>query len=213
MSLVASSEISPMDSAVLALLPHVSAPVDAPFAPITYGRRLLLASNGLYIEAASNALYLRLSLCRFAPGFELPYGAISEAVSLPHGPLPRDYWDALVAASLSAHPNEMARLIVVQHDRYTFLAPEEHSAGQGHVQFDDHGYSEGSLLIDAHSHGVYGEEFSATDDVSDRSRFGPHLSIVFGRCASEQTLRVSARACIGQFLIDLPLVTLRGLFA
>ncbi|MBN8801458.1 MAG: hypothetical protein J0H05_07295 [Stenotrophomonas acidaminiphila] len=41
------------------------------------------------------------------------------------------------------------------------------------------------------------------DDESDRSRCGPHVSMVFGHCIDRPSTKVAVRVCVGHYLIPL----------
>lgn len=208
MTTIASLLPTPLDRAIAAVLPVAVAPKGGELEPVRFGQRLLIASDGIYIEAAHPALYVRQ---RVSAG-TFPYGSTDECVTLPAGPIPRDLYDQLVAAALGAHPHEMAALVVLSADGYVLHRPKA-VATAGSVRYDDHGYGDCPLVIDAHSHGHHAGYFSRTDDESDRSRPGPHLSLVFGRCAARATVEVCLRACVAGYLISLTPSTLRSLFA
>lgn len=198
---VACDAPAPLDLAAWAGMPLACVPLGAPFQPLTAGQRLLVARDGLYLEAASPALYVRLRLAS-APTV---WGSIEPAITLVNGRIPRSLMMDLCTLSLEAHPKEMAALVLADADApggYRLHRPD----GVGHVgavTYDDTAYAEGSLVVDAHSHGPYPSVFSATDDVSDRSRLEPHLSLVFGACGDRETLSVAARVCVGDYLIRL----------
>ena len=79
------------------------------FSPLAgAGRRLLVARDGIYIEAANDALYVRLRLV----ALHTPYGELTEAVALRGARMPRAFARTLKERSLASHPCEMAALIV-----------------------------------------------------------------------------------------------------
>lgn len=193
-------------------MPLSAVPVDGAFAPLSEpGRRVLAAADGIYVEARSLALYVRQRVAEIA----LPYGAILPALALLHGPIPRVVFRGLKELALSAHPNEMAALVLADpscHGAYRVTTPDG-SASTGSVRYDDTGYDENLLVIDAHSHGFHRAIFSATDDRSDRSRLGPHISVVFGACQDETSYETAVRVCIGPYLIPITLGALGALSA
>lgn len=211
MSMLATTDPGPLDRALLLGLPVVGMPLQGPFVPLTEGRRLLLANDGLYIEAASAALYVRL---RVGAAFS-PYGQTTEALDFRNGPIPRSIASVLARAARDAHPHEMAALIVADANAgggYRVLHPDA-SSSRGSVTYDDSGYEDALLVIDAHSHGAHDAFFSPTDDASDLSRMGPHISLVFGRCGPTDQLKLVARVCIGHYLVPIPVDSVEGLFA
>jgi len=84
------------------------------------------------------------------------------------------------------------------------------TASPGHVSYSDEAVDPNTLVLDMHSHGHFGAAFSRTDDESDCSRPGPHLSLVFGKCESRSTLRGALRLCIAPYLLALPMAMLRA---
>lgn len=197
------------DLAVAASLPVVAVPPDGGFEPlVASGRRLVVSRGGMLIEAKSPVLHVLLPIM----AGEVPaYGGVAPFVRLP-APIPLSILDDLGRFSREACPNEMAALVVARDRGYHVLRPES-SAHRASVTYDDTGHTEGELVLDVHSHGRFVPVFSSTDDASDMGRSGPHISIVFGECAEDQTMWFSARACIGACLIDLDPMTIRDLFA
>jgi len=210
MSMFATLMPGVMDMATQAAMPLLAMPLDGMFEPLArHGRRILAAQDGMYLEAFSDALYVRLRLSQHS----LPYGNVSPEIVLANGPIPRELARQLKALSLEAHPNEMAALVLADAaGGYSILKPEG-SATHGSVSYADTGYDESKLVIDAHSHGHFGPAFSPTDDDSDRSRIGPHISLVFGHCASREGCEIAVRVCVGRYLIPISNAVLEGLFA
>lgn len=196
-----------LDVVALATLP--TAPVfhateNPPLAPGE--RRLLVARDGAYLEARSDALHVCLRIA----AFRTPYAAQDEFVRCVHGPIPRHVWAGLCEAALAASPTEMARLVVATEGGYTLVEPPVSSAGSGHVTFDESLIEEGSLVIDAHSHGNGRAFFSGQDDQSDLTRTGPHISVVFGRCGAADRLELAARVCVPPYLLPINFALLAG---
>lgn len=201
----------PGDIATAIALPTFTAPEHSAFEPLADdGRRLVVAADGVYIECRSPAVYARL---RITEG-RFPYGHLEETIELIHGPLPRSLAKELMALSLAAHPNEMAALIVARpglDGGYELLQPDASATGSS-VSYADNGYEPGHLVIDAHSHGVHGAYFSGRDDESDLSRGGPHVSIVFGKCATNDGIELAVRVCLGSYFFPLAPADLQGIF-
>jgi PRTRC system protein A len=208
----ATEQTGPLDAAIAQMLPINAVPLEGTFSPLAgAGRRLLVARDGIYVEAANDALYVRLRLV----ALHTPYGELTEGVALRGAPMPRAFARTLMERSLASHPCEMAALIVADAGEpagYRLIEPE----GQGHVgqvTYADHGYDDAKLVIDAHSHGPFPSIFSHTDNASDRSRGGPHLSVVFGHCGERASTTVAIRACVGNYLIPLDETHFSELFA
>jgi len=198
----AASLLSPLDAATEHAMPLRAVPIQGAFEPLDApGRRLLAARDGIYVEACSEALYIRVRCV----AMHTPYGETSEALTLRGPRIPKALARNLMERSLAAHPREMAALIVADAadpSGYRLIEPEA-TGFVGRVTYADHGYDEARLVIDAHSHGPYPARFSGVDDESDRSRCGPHVSMVFGHCIDRPSTKVAVRVCVGHYLIPL----------
>lgn len=212
MTVIASHAPSPLDLGTSFALPVAVMPLEGVFAPLSHaGRRFVLARHGVYLEARSQALYVRLRVCE---GY-LPYGVCDESIEPVHGPLPMSIARELQRVALDANPLETAALVIADaraSETYAVHVPAAHATA-GSVTYDDAGYDPSMLVLDVHSHGSSNAFFSDTDNRSDSSRMGPHVSIVFGRCASSDSMVLCARVCIGNYLIDIPANVLEGMFA
>lgn len=206
---LATTEPSIRDLATAESMPICAVAADGPFCELAqFGRRLLVSGQGVLIEARSPGIHIVLPLVEG----EVPaYGQVEPFIKLPSGPLPSAMWDRFIASAVAAHPKEMAALIVAGPEGYEYREPDS-SARTGSVTYDDTGYTDGTLVLDVHSHGPFHARFSSTDDASDRSRGGPHISIVFGECGRAKEMTFAARACIGNCLIPLSAEAVRGLF-
>lgn len=204
----AASAVSALEAATVAGLPVVLAPIDQAFVPLREdGQRLVLAADGLYIEARAPRLY---ALRRIAP-CDTPFGSVQPRLDLQAGPLPRALLSAFAQMALDAHPREAAALAISRDgSRYELHVPPAHGT-TGCITYDDTGYADSELVFDLHSHGPFAAVFSATDDASDRSRGVPHISIVLGCCASSSSITYAARLCVGSYLLYLEGTDLMGL--
>ena len=204
----AAAQISALETATAAGLPVVLAPIDSPFEPLRdHGLRLVLASDGLYIEARSMRLYAlrRIAACA------TPFGSVAPQLQLQAGPLPRSLLQTFSRMAESAHPRETAALAISRDGSgYELHVPPAH-AHTGRVTYDDTGYADEHLVFDLHSHGPYAAVFSGTDDASDVSRGVPHISIVLGYCESASTMEYAVRLCLGPYLLNLSRDDLMGM--
>ena len=209
-SLVAGSA-SVLDSAMLAACPVAIVPGQPGdfVALISPGRRVLLAHDGVYLEARSQVLSCRVRLAEC----DLPFGPLTQDVTLIDGrPIARSVFDQLTHMALHAHPNEMAALITRDESGADRLIVPNQTGTLGAVTYSDADVDESRLVSDAHSHGPFAAQFSGTDDQSDRSRIGPHVSLLFGNCHSREAVRIAARICVGSYLITLDQLALTSLF-
>lgn len=168
-------------------------------------RRLVIAGSGLWLDARSAALHIRLPLS----ALDTPYGPLARIVRGCHGAIGGRVWTALFDRAAAAHPSETALLVVADDDGYRVIAPRLLTASGHHVTYDDSGIDPDRLLLDVHTHGQHPAFFSAQDDASDAARPGPHLSLVIGTCATPGAAGAVLRACCAPYFIDLPLTALR----
>lgn len=202
-------QVSALDQAMLASCPVAVVPGTSPFVPLDApGRRLLLAKDGVYLEGRSHVLSCRIRLTQCA----LPFGTLTQDVALVGQPMPRAIFERLAGMALAAHPNEMAAVVVRDPDGTDRTHVPEQRGTVGAVNYDDSEVDETRLVFDAHSHGPFDSVFSTTDDFSDRSRIGPHISLLFGNCQSPSSLRVAARICLGGHLSAIGVEALGALF-
>lgn len=192
--------MSPRDLVATASLPVECVLHDAPPAPLPIGgRRLLVAADGLYLEALSRALHA----CVRLHAFPTPYGPLQARLAGAHGPLPRELWDALSDLALGSGAHEVAACVVSGEQGYELFLPEVTGSSPAHVAYDDAGLDESVLLIDAHSHGAMPAYFSPTDDASDAQRLGPHLSLVLGKCTSKDAIEAALRLVVPPYTLKL----------
>lgn len=201
MSLIyAAAGISALETATAMGMPVALAPIDSAFEHLhENGLRLIVAADGLYIEARSSRLY---ALRRVAPCVT-PFGSVAARLLLCAGPLPRALLETFSQMAQTAHPREAAALAISRDgSRYELHVPPANGQA-GRITYDDTGYADEDMVFDLHSHGPFSAVFSATDDASDRSRGVPHISIVLGNCKSPSTIACAARLCAGPYLLNL----------
>lgn len=127
-------------------------------------RRYLCGSNGVFVEARSKHLHVRLPL----NALSLPYGEITPLFEFTHGLPSIELLDACVEDAVAASPAEWAGLIIHDDSKFHYFKPPVEKAGIGHITYKDSRPDE-ELVIDIHSHGELpnGAYFSYTDDTSD----------------------------------------------
>lgn len=151
-----------------------------PLPALDAGQRMVLASNGVFLEMKTPWLDCAARVGSLSPRLPLPYGAMQERLAFAFGAMPIRLLDEFVAAARSALPDEVAGALI--HDEATNgLALRLHgaaSAGPEHVDYQIADLAEGqTLAVDLHSHGRGPAFWSATDDEDDR---GVRVCGVFG---------------------------------
>lgn len=166
-------------------------------------KRFLGAADGLYVEARTQALGLRLKIGEAL----LPYGPLAPEVALPAGPVPRALLREFVKRAQSLAHREVAAAVVLDADgAYRLEWPAVEHASAGHIRYRDT-FDDARLVLDLHSHASGAAFFSHMDDASDLSRPGPYFALVVGRCDRPDP-EIVARAVLPPYLQPLPLTWL-----
>jgi len=135
----------------------------------TAGNRILMASNGVWLEVCRAWLYMRTPI---APPVTVPvpYGKVRTEVRFGFGRLPRNLVAQFIELAKERCPNECAAWVVwnQQTDQWRLMMLEERSAGPDHVIVNLPSLEEGEhMVMDLHSHGWLDAFFSSTDDYDD----------------------------------------------
>lgn len=194
--------LSARDRVLFAQFPLLMAPMSGELPPCPPGaRRLIAASDGLWVETVTPAVHFR---GRAAP-VVLPFGPVRGFCRLTGGLIPASIRDAVFERAKSCR-EEIACLVAWSRREaaYRLIWPDVDSVSRSHVTYSAWADTDDlSLAVDIHSHGAGAAFFSSTDDASDRGVFEPHLSVVLGRC-DQPELQLATRFCVGQYLVDLP---------
>ena len=196
-----------LDAALFGAAPTLMVPRYGEIPDIAVGaKRFLAAATGLFLEVRSPVMHACLRLSKI----ELPYGDAFEFIHLTRGPVPQKFIQETIAKAVAASPNEMALAIVAgaDEDGYDVIDLPAKNPSSCAITYEDV-VDDDTLVFDIHSHGESKSFFSSTDDESDRSRRGPYVALVFGRCADDSTITVNARFCCSPFLINLSIPALK----
>jgi PRTRC genetic system protein A len=161
----------PADAVLQQSMPSVMVPrFGALPAMQTYGERVLIGGDAVYLEIYRPWVRLVRKLGGYFHVTALPYGNGDEATDLHCGRIPPDLIGEFVQLARQAHPNETGAWIVWNSATETFrLIPVgilEH--GPGHLRYDRPVLGpEDALVVDCHSHGRSRAFFSDTDDRDD----------------------------------------------
>lgn len=186
------------DVAVYATCPIYAAPRYAQYEPLQReGRRHVAGEDGMYIEVKSSQMHA----CVKIASFPMPYGPVAEFIELVNGPVPSRMLQGFVTRAVDETPKEIAGIVRVAEGTYELATPQVLSSSSAHIEYNDTEFDH--IVIDMHSHGRHKAFFSATDDASDLSRFGPYIAIVIGECTSYQQAQWAARFVCGANLVPL----------
>lgn len=186
--------LSKEDEALLSTLPVLPVPPSGvpPWPAEVTGTRLLVAKDGVFLDARSAVLRILLKIGDYghplAPP-QVPYGEVGvDQQSIewlvqqpPHGLL----LHAFIAQARREWPHETAAWMIYNRISGTWrLQPAQlDRAGVGHLRYLPPRLLQGdAVACDIHSHGELPAFFSATDDEDDRSDSGAvKLSVVYGQ--------------------------------
>lgn len=157
----------------------------------------LLAQDGLYVAGRGRGFTAFIRLCALPK--LTPFGELREGVVFDDAMIPRDLTAKAAVMAIADSPLEWAGAIVRIDAQYALQSVRIGSASPAHVTYDRDSYDDAALVVDMHSHGDSKPYFSSIDNASDAE--GVHLSLVFGHCATRESLRLVARVSInGHFL-------------
>lgn len=182
--------IDPRDAALAASCPVVAAPRFGQLEPLAEGQRMVLASDGVYLQFRGPWLSCTTRVGPIEPGLRLPYGAVVPNIGFAFGSIPLALLDEFIERGRTALPHEAAGALFYDtvSGKLALRMHEALDAGSGHIHYRmaplaDHE----ALAVDLHTHGCLGAFWSPTDDRDD---LGIRVCGVFGNLDQE---RVSAR--------------------
>lgn len=175
---------NPRDRALFAALPVVLAPRFEPLPALELGRtRLVLASDGLYVEARTRVLH---ACGRIAQSDHLPFGRLKPFVMRLLDADPAPILATAAAAARRALPNEWAGVIVGQGNEFSLYEPPVLAQSSARVRYDATGIDPLNVLWDVHSHATMPAFFSGQDDADDLACPSPcFVAGVIGRCHTD----------------------------
>ena len=189
----------PRDTALLRACPCVAVPRYGELAQAEFGQRVLVASNGVFLEVRRAWLdcVVRISELRDTP--PLPYGALAERISFTFGVIPVALLDEFVAVGRDALPDEVAGALIYDRCNNTLRLAVHDAihAGPADVRYRMPALGPGEeLAVDLHTHGRLPAFWSATDDADDQ---GVKVCGVFGDVQRESPSAAFRLAINGAF--------------
>ncbi|MEM5314154.1 PRTRC system protein A [Paraburkholderia sp. JHI869] len=184
-----------IDFALQLSFPSVMVPTREPVVPMAWpGERLLIASNGVFLEINRPWIRLVRRLGSFEWRTAVPYGEAAELTELPCGSVPAELVAEFARMARAALPNEAGAWIVWEAATGLFrLVPlPSLSHSPAHLSYDRPQLRDREwLVIDCHSHGRGDAYFSGTDDRDDQHDV--KFALVLGHC--HRTPSVALRLC------------------
>ena len=159
------------DVALQSVMPSVMVPRFTELEELdTPGNRILIASNGIWLEVCRAWIYARVQIAAPLP-IHTPYGEVNKVLRFGFGKLPSTLIAQFIDQARNRCPDECAAWVVWNQrtNAWRLLMLEETSVSPGHVTVnlptlgeDEH------MVIDLHSHGLTEAFFSRTDNKDDR---------------------------------------------
>lgn len=171
--------MDPRDLALQASCPVLAAPRFGDLPDMANGQRLLVATNGVFVQVRLDWLDCVQQLTP-ALGLPLPYGEVRERLRFDFGVLPMQLIETFVEAGRQGLPDEVAGVLVYQRrTRSLRLALcEALVASPGRIAYRRPSMENGeTVAVDLHTHGR-GAAFWSADD--DRDDLGICVAGVFG---------------------------------
>lgn len=171
--------MDPRDVALQASCPVSAAPRFGPLPDMANGQRLIVASNGLFVQVRLDWLDCVQQLVPALP-LPLPYGTVDERLSFRFGVLPIRLIEAFVEAGRQGLPNEVAGVLIYRRaTRSLRLAMcEPLRATPGRIEYRRPPMeADETVAVDLHTHGRGMAFWSADDDRDDQ---GIKVAGVFG---------------------------------
>ena len=185
-----------------AMLPLARLPSVGALPPLEVGqRRIVLARNGVFIEAMSRVVHACVSAMSGDAGHGLGLGVARPFVRFLYGAIPEAITKTMAVRARALCPSEWAGLVVFERGQYRLVEPQALARSAGHVRYDSVGVDPLSVAMDVHSHGRGASYFSGTDDADDRRNPSPcFVAGVIGHAGADQTMSWCARAVVhGRF--------------
>ena len=195
--------MNPVDNVLQGSFPSVMVPTREPVAPMAGpGERLLIASNGVFLEIDRPWVRLVRRLGSFDWQTPVPYGQAQELTELRCGAIPAALVMEFARLARAALPNEAGAWIVwdAVTGRFRMERLASLSHGPDHLHYERPQLREGEwLVVDCHSHGRGRAYFSSTDDRDDLHDV--KLALVLGNC--DRTPSIALRLCAkGRFEVQ-----------
>jgi PRTRC genetic system protein A len=170
----------PRDAALRASCPCIGMPIFSGLEGMAPGQRLLVGTNGLFVQVKTPWLEVTTRIAAIAQGLALPFGEVQEGLHFAFGVIPIALLDRFVRVAREALPNEAAGALIFDQ-RTGGLSLRMHRAvhaGPGHIDYRIEDLDAHELLaVDLHTHGCSAAFWSNRDDRDD---MGVRVCGVFG---------------------------------
>jgi PRTRC genetic system protein A len=191
------------DLALQGSCPLVAAPRFEAMPDMPNGQRVIVASNGVFVQIKLDWLDCVQRLMPSVPGMPLPYGAVDERIVFSFGVLPVRLIEAFIEQGRQGLPDEVAGALVYSRRTSTLRLAmcDVVSSSPAHIDYrlpalaDDE-----TVAVDLHTHGRGAPFWSDDDDRDDR---GIKVAGVFG-CLHHDQPRAEFRLVLNGMYKALP---------
>ena len=158
------------------------------------GDRLLLASNGIFMEVRRRWVHARVRIAAPLP-VAVPWGKTKGFTKLICGTPPQHLLREFICFAKQVSPLECGAILTWREDgTWRLRILESEFASDSYLKFVRPALDEGEhFVVDVHSHGKYDAKFSKTDDIQD-SNGELKIAGVYGFVSKPRPL-VSWRFC------------------
>ena len=170
----------PRDAALLHVCPCVAVPRYGDLPKGEFGQRILVASNGVFLEVRRSWLNCLVQISELPCTPAIPYGVLTERISFTFGVIPVALVKEFIVAGREGLPNEVAGALIYDRTANTLRLAVHDAvvAGPAEVRYRMPVLRMcEELVVDLHTHGRLPAFWSATDDADDQ---GVKVCGVFG---------------------------------
>jgi PRTRC genetic system protein A len=189
----------PRDVALQRACPCVPVPRFGPLDDAELGQRVLVASNGIFLEVRRSWLQCIVRIGELPRAPPLPYGSLSERIAFTFGVIPIALLEEFIAIGRNGLPNEVAGALIYHRtsNRLRLAIHDAIKAGPAEIRYRMPVVgSDEEVAVDLHTHGRLPAFWSSTDDADDQ---GVKVCGVFGNLHQEMPSAAFRLAINGQF--------------
>ena len=195
--------IDPRDAALSASCPVIAAPRFGTLEPLVQGQRMVLASDGVYLQFRGPWLACTTRVGAIEPALRLPYGTVAASVEFAFGSIPLTLIEQFLERGRASLPNEAAGALIYdcRTAQLVLRMHEPLDSGAGHIHYRMAPLADDEVLaVDLHTHGTLHAFWSEADNRDD---LGIRVCGVFGNLDRDQP-SARFRLALNGLHLDLP---------
>lgn len=172
--------LDPRDAALQTACPTLGAPRFGVLPEMQNGQRVVVAANGVFVQAKLDWLDCTLRIADIGPVPPLPYGIVEERIVFAFGVIPVRLLDAFVEEGRRKLPDEIAGGLIYSRrtGELRLQVYEALAASPSRIRYSMPTLAaDESVAVDLHTHGRFHAVWSPIDDCDDQ---GVKVAGVFG---------------------------------